>query len=155
MDDTNDDELFLDAVNTVVRGAPAGIGDDPQLRFVLFTRLPTVATAAMDRIIGLVGETFGSARPIYNKNHVALGTTGRNFCGFHPPKNASHGHARVRAPAETRDDLVQLFEETGLYVRPFQRKQITLKLALADIEAHKTQVLKLLRDCEADSHQSE
>jgi hypothetical protein len=115
----------------------------------------SAAMAAMDRIIGLVGETFGNARPTYNKNHIALGTTGRNFCWFHPPKNASHCHIRVRAPAEKRDDLVRLFEETGLYVRPFQRKQITLKLALADIEAHKTLLLKLLRDCEADSHQSE
>jgi hypothetical protein len=115
-------------------------------------RASSAALASMDRIIKLVEEAFGVARPKYNTNHVALGTTGRNFCWFHPPKTASHCHVRVRAPADTRDDLVRTFEETGLYVRPFQRKQITLKLAVDDIATHIELIKTLLRECELDSH---
>lgn len=118
-------------------------------------RASPAAMAAMDRLIGLVGEAFGNARPTYNKNHIALGTSGRNFCWFHPPKTASHCHVRVRVPADSRDDLVRLFEDTGLYVRPFQRKQITLKLAVDDIETHKPLLLKLLKECEVDSQGAE
>jgi hypothetical protein len=131
------------------------VAGDPVDRKYWERRGSPAAMAAMDRVIGLVGESFGSARPTYNKNHVALGTVGRNFCWFHPPKAASHCHVRVRAPADTRDDLVRTFEETGLYVRPFQRKQITLKLALDDIETHRALLLRLLRDCEKDSQQAD
>ncbi len=55
--------------------------------------------------------------------------SGRNFCWLHLPKEASHGHLRVKADPETREVEIQAFEDTSLYVRPFQRAQITLKLA--------------------------
>lgn len=113
------------------------------------------ALEAMDRLISLVGSHLGAPRVTYNKNHVAMGTTGRNFCWFHPPKASSHCHVRVRVDPDAREERIRLLEETGLYVRPFQRELVTLKLATRDIEAHQALLLDLLRHCAAAAQVAE
>jgi len=113
------------------------------------------ALAALDATIGLVNTDIAPARVTYNKNHVALGTSGRNFCWLHPPKEASHCHVRVKTDPDKREEQMKAFEETSLYVRAFQRKQITLKLSVKDIEIHRALVLNLFRQCEAVSRGSD
>lgn len=118
-------------------------------------RSSPAALEALDTIVGLVGSEITAPRVTYNKNHVALGTSGRNFCWFHPPKEASHCHTRVRVGAEDRDDQIRQFEETSLYVRPFQRELITLKLARKDIDAHRPLIASLLRRADVLSRDAE
>jgi len=113
------------------------------------------ALAALDAIIALVNSDIAPARVTYNKNHIALGTSGRNFCWLHPPKEASHCHLRVKTDPDKREQQIKAFEETSLYVRAFQRKQITLKLSVKDIEKHRALVLDLFRQCEAVSRGSD
>lgn len=109
------------------------------------------ALQSFDRIVELVATAIEEPRVTYNKNHIAMGISGRNFCWFHPPKAASHCHIRVRTIADRREEQIRQFEETSLYVRPFQRELITLKLSLKDIETHRELVLGLLRSCAAAS----
>lgn len=119
------------------------------------SRASTSALQAMDEIIRLVEASLGPPRVTYNKNHVALGLIGRNFCWFHPPKTASHCHVRVRVDPEARDERIRLLEETGLYVRPFQRELVTLKLATRDIEVHRGLLLDLFRHCAQNAQDDE
>jgi len=107
--------------------------------------------AALDRILSLVQSSISPPRVTYNKNHIALGTTGVNFCWFHPPKEAGHCHLRVRARAESRDEIIKKFSETGLYVRPFQAELITFKLAVADVDRYRSLIEETFRICEAQS----
>jgi len=109
---------------------------------------------ALDAIAGLIGKEIAPTRITYNKGHVALGTSGRNFCWFHPPRDASHCHTRVLTDPTLREDQIRAFEETGLYVRPFQRRLITLKLAPKDIDIHRAMILDLLRKSEEYSRKS-
>jgi hypothetical protein len=111
-------------------------------------RASAEALRALDAVVALVNAEIGPARVTYNKGHVALGTTGRNFCWFHPPRSASHCHVRVRTSADEREAQMASFDDTGLYVRAFQRELVTLKLAVRDMEAHREQLLVLLRRCE-------
>ncbi|MBL8340219.1 MAG: hypothetical protein JNL30_02030 [Rubrivivax sp.] len=113
------------------------------------------ALRALDAVVAIVGSEIASARVTYNKGHVALGTSGRNFCWFHPPRAAAHCHVRVRTSADLREEQMAAFEDTGLYVRAFQRELITLKLAMRDIEAHREQLVALLTRCEALSRGSD
>jgi len=113
------------------------------------------ALESMGRLIELVGANLGAPRVTYNKNHVAIGTTGRNFCWLPPPKTTSHCHVRVRVDPDVREERIRLLEETGLYVRPFQRELVTLKLATRDIEAHQALLLDLLRHCAAAAQVAE
>lgn len=103
---------------------------------------------ALDAFVALVQSEIAPTRVTYNKGHVALGTSGRNFCWFHPPRAAPHCHLRLLTDPEKRDAQVRSLEGTGLYVRPFQRRQITLKLSIKDVEFHKGLLLDLLRSCE-------
>ncbi len=107
--------------------------------------------AVLDKIVALIQTSISSPRVTYNKNHIALGTTGVNFCWFHPPKEAGHCHLRVRARAESRDEIIKKFAETGLYVRPFQAELITFKLAVADVDRYRPLIEETFRICEAQS----
>jgi hypothetical protein len=112
-------------------------------------RASAASLQALDAIVAVVNAEIAPARVTYNKGHVALGTSGRNFCWFHPPREAPHCHMRVRTSADSREEQMRVFDDTGLYVRAFQRELITLKLAARDIEAHRDQLVVLLRRCEA------
>jgi hypothetical protein len=117
-------------------------------------RASPAALAALDTINALVNTEIAPVHVTYNKNHIALGTSGRNFCWLHPPKEASHCHLRVKTDPDKREEEMKAFEETSLYVRAFQRAQITLKLSVNDIEKHHALVLDLFRQCEAVSRGS-
>jgi hypothetical protein len=112
-------------------------------------RASAASLQALDAVIALVAKEIAPPRVTYNKNHVAMGTSGRNFCWFHPPREASHCHLRVRTDADTREEQIRAFEDTSLYVRPFQREQITFKLVANDLEIHRELILPLLQSCEA------
>lgn len=112
-------------------------------------RASAEALRTSDALVALVSAEIAPARVTYNKGHIALGTSGRNFCWFHPPRSASHCHVRVRTSADEREAQIAGFDDTGLYVRAFQRELITLKLAARDLDAHRGQLVALLRRCEA------
>ena len=114
-------------------------------------RASAASLSVVDRLVSLVQSTIGAPRLTYNKNHIALGTTGYNFCWFHPPKEASHCHLRVRTDADARDTLIRLFDDTGLYVRPFQRELITIKLTSNDVDTHTALITDVFRQCELTS----
>jgi hypothetical protein len=112
-------------------------------------RASKASLQVMDDLVKMIGKEIAMPRVTYNKGHIALGTAGRNFCWFHPPREAKHLHLRVLTDATQRDELVKAFEDTGLYVRPYQRRQITLKLLHQDLELHRAELVKLFRACEA------
>lgn len=118
-------------------------------------RASSGSLAALDKIVALVQSTTSPPRVTYNKNHIALGTTGVNFCWFHPPKEAGHCHLRVRARADSRDEIIKKFADTGLYVRPFQNELITFKLAVADVERYRPLIEDTLKICEAQSRSAD
>lgn len=108
---------------------------------------------ALDAVVSLVEKEIAATRITYNKGHVALATGGRNFCWFHPRREAIHCHIRVLVEPSLREEQLRTFEETGLYVRPFQRRLITLKLSAKDVEKHRGTVLALFRQSEEYSRQ--
>jgi hypothetical protein len=52
MDEPTQDELFLDAVDTVVLDALARIGDDPRARLAFFERLLAVVQEVLRSMAG-------------------------------------------------------------------------------------------------------
>jgi hypothetical protein len=91
-------------------------------------RASSGALAALDRIVSLVQTTISLPRVTYNRNHIALGTTGVNFCWFilrrkpgMPPPSPCNAPRRVRKSSRSSLTL-------GLYVRPFRAEAITFKL---------------------------
>jgi hypothetical protein len=127
------------------------VGGDQVDRRYWEKRASPASLAVMDKLVAMVQEKLGPARVTCNKNHIALGTTGYNFCWFHPPKEAAHCHIRVRVEGNSRDELIRKFADTGLYVRPFQRELITIKLTQKDLELYDSLIEDVFRACETES----
>ena len=63
--------------------------------------------AVVDAIRGLIPTTKGEPRITYNKHHIALGTTGYNFCWFNPRKTIAHSHMNVKVGTENRPEITK------------------------------------------------
>ena len=61
--------------------------------------------AVLDQVVAMVKQDIAAPRVTWNKNHVALGTSGYNFCWFYPGKSTPHCNTRVRTEAENREEL--------------------------------------------------
>ncbi len=56
--------------------------------------------AVMDKFVAALRTENIEPRLTYNRHHVAMGTSGYNFCWFHPRKLAGHCHIEVRVTSE-------------------------------------------------------
>lgn len=107
-------------------------------------RANTSSLAVVDKLVGLVQSADTKPRVTYNKYHIALGTTGYNFCWFHPRKEASHCLLDIRVGADGRDDIVGNLEDAGLHAKLLKTHLITVKLTLKDLEANAQLVTEVL-----------
>jgi hypothetical protein len=94
--------------------------------------------AVVDRIVAMVPTTNGPPRVTYNKFHIAVGTTGYNFCWFHPRRSASHCHVEMRVGNETRDAIVEKLEEAGISAGLSRRNSIKLKVTTKELDENET-----------------
>ena len=110
--------------------------------------------AVLDQVVAMVKQDIAAPRVTWNKNHVALGTSGYNFCWFHPRKSTPHCHTRVRTGAENREELLRQLDEAGVGATPFQGEVITIKLSRKHLEDNLAAVLAVFRHCEERSRTS-
>ena len=104
-----------------------------------------------DQIVGMIPSQNGGPRVTYNRGHIAVGTSGYNFCWFHPRKSA-HCHVQLKPGDEHRDEALRRFEEAGIPAAPHRRHSIKFKLNLKDIEIGGDAVRDILLQCEQFSH---
>ena len=110
--------------------------------------------AVLDQVVAMVKQDIAAPRVTWNKNHVALGTSGYNFCWFHPGKSTPHCHTRVRTGGENREELLRQLDEAGVGATPFQGEVITVKLSRKHLEDNRAAVLAVFRHCEERSRTS-
>ena len=107
--------------------------------------------AVLDQVVAMVERDIAPTRVTWNKNHVALGTSGYNFCWFHPRKSTPHCHLRVRTGAEQREVLLRQLDEGGVGGTPFQDELITIKLSRKHLEGSRAVVLAVFKHSEERS----
>jgi hypothetical protein len=107
--------------------------------------------AVLDQVITMIEREIAPARVTWNKNHVALGTSGYKFCWFHPRKSTPHCHLRVRTGAENREALLRQLDEAGVGATPFQDDVVTIKLSRKHLEDSRAAILGVFRYCEGRS----
>jgi hypothetical protein len=76
-------------------------------------RANPMSLTVADGIISMIPCTNGTPRITYNRGHIAVGTTGYNFCWLHPRKSV-HCHVQVRPGNENRDEVIKQLEEAGI-----------------------------------------
>ena len=118
-------------------------------------RAGAASLAVLDAVVAMVEKEMGPTRVTYNKNHIALGTSGFNFCWFHPRKSTPHCHMRLRTGGEKREEILRLLEDSGVSDTPFQSELITIKLLKKHLDDGREAVLFALRHCEQRSRSSQ
>jgi hypothetical protein len=106
------------------------------------------ALAVVDKIITLLPSTRGSPRVTYNKHHIAIGTSGRNFIWLHPRKNASHCHMQLLLDGDERTDWVKKLDDVGIFAGP-RGKEMKMRLSQKELMDNEALIRELLAKVEA------
>jgi hypothetical protein len=97
----------------------------------------------MDAIIALVPKEAGEVKIKYNRQHVALGTSGTNFCWFHPRKGG-HIHLHVKPGEEAREKLIPTLEEKGIECGPHRSDAMKVVLTMKEFEENKDLIREVI-----------
>jgi hypothetical protein len=90
----------------------------------------------MDKAVSFLRASHLEPRVTYNRGHVALGTTGRNFCWFNPRKLAGNSHITFRVTPETRDAVVAILQENGVDASPLRTEHVSFNITAEGLEKH-------------------
>ncbi len=109
--------------------------------------------AVVDAIKALTPTAKGEEPKItYNKHHIAMRTSGYNFCWFHPRKVTTKCHIHLKVGADKRPEMITRLEQAGIEASNLSRNQIILHLNLKDIQEHRDLISDVVRIAEEWSH---
>lgn len=97
----------------------------------------------MDSMISLLQKESDDVRIKYNRHHVAVGTSGNNFCWFHPRKGG-HMHFHVQPGNEARDQFIPRLEEKGIECGPHRANAMKIVLTMKEFEDNKDLINEIL-----------
>lgn len=130
-------------------GEPEDESAEPTDRAYWERKANAESLAVIDAVKALVP---GDAKIAYNKYHIALGTTGYNFCWFHPRKAATHCHMHLKVGVEKRPELLERLNEAGIDAKNQRSNSIRLYLSVKDIQGHRELITDVFRAAEEWSH---
>jgi hypothetical protein len=150
-----EDQLFMNFVK-VLDLAETGEEDEPDIpeditdRKYWDARSNPQSIAVMDSIAEIV-RPIAQPKLTYNKGHIAIGTSGRNFMWCYPRK-ATHLLIRLRVD-DDRDKLIEKFEEQGIESRKGVRPYIArINLTMKELEQNKELLKEAITIAENYSH---
>jgi len=115
-------------------------------------RAKAESLAVVEAVRVLTPTSHGEPRITPNRFHIALGTTGYNFCWFHPRRVAQHCNIHIKVGAERRQQILDRLEGAGIEATNHRRSEISLGLSVKDVEEHKGLVQEVLAVAEELSH---
>jgi hypothetical protein len=110
------------------------------------------ALATVDATVALISSIGSEPKVTYNRTHIAVGTSGYNFCWFYPRKIATHCAVRFKVGPEQRPALMAKLEEASLEAENKGQASIQMFLKPEQIKQHNAPLSELLRVAEQWSH---
>ena len=104
--------------------------------------------AIVDAVRKLTQAAKGEPRITYNKYHVALGTTGYNFCWFYPKKTTLYCPMEMKVGADKREETVRRLEQAGIEASNGKGDLIRLRLSAKDIEKQSELITDIIQRAE-------
>ncbi|MGJ5119428.1 hypothetical protein [Bradyrhizobium oligotrophicum] len=105
--------------------------------------------AVMDKILASLKSTLVSQRISYNKHHIALGSTGNNFCWFHPRKTVGFCHLEFKLTPETRDDQLSTLQKAGIDASARSTDRVSFSISNKTVDERLSSIVEALRQAEA------
>jgi hypothetical protein len=91
----------------------------------------------LDKVVALLKQANIDPRLTYNRGHIALGTSGRNFCWFYLRiKLAGNSHIEFRLTPETRDAVIGMLQESGVGASPVRTDLVGFNITAEGLEKH-------------------
>ena len=101
-----------------------------------------------DDIIEVITPIITDLRITYNKNHLALGTTGNNFAWYHPRKG-SHIHFDIKIESEDINEWITKLEEAGIESRLRSNgKLISIVITSKEVKENVEIIIELYKKAE-------
>jgi len=92
----------------------------------------------------------GQPKITYNRHHIALGTTGYNFCWFHPRK--ANCQIDINVSADKRQSVIDRLAGAGIEASLHSWGAIGLHLRTKEIQEHRELITDVIRGAEEYSH---
>lgn len=151
----HNENLFLNFVKVLDIAEPIEDEDqgpiEPTDRKYWEERSNIKSLSLMDEIISIIKGISPDTRVTYNKNHVAVGTSGTNFCWFHPRKVA-HIHFNLKYTGENRENIISRLTELGIESRARSNGQeISVMLTAKELTESREYFTEILSECEKKS----
>lgn len=104
---------------------------------------------SVDFVASLLRNSGFSPRVTYNRHHIALGTTGYNFCWFSPRAVANHCRIELRLRSgERRDAVLASLGNAGIDASPRQADSLTFNTTSATLEEHSATMGEVFKSAE-------
>ncbi len=145
-----EDKLCLNFVRVLDVMEEGEEEEEPVDRKYWETRVSKKSLDLMDALIKVIPKELGDLRIKYNRTHVALGATGRNFCWFHPRKGA-HIHFEIKPGSESRDQYVGKLEEKGIECGPRRSESMKIVITMKEFEENKDLIQEIMLAAEQRS----
>jgi hypothetical protein len=142
---------FTRVLDTYEFGAEPGDDEppgEPADRAYWEKRATRESLGVVDAFMSLIPTARGAPRVTYNRGHIALGTSGYNFCWLHPRRASPHCHLHVKVPPDQRPALLESLEATGIDAANRGRTSIRLRLSAKEINEHRAPLEELMRVAE-------
>jgi hypothetical protein len=103
--------------------------------------------AIIDKIAAALRQEGFDPRLTYNRSHVALGTTGYNFCWFYPRK-LGNCHIESRFQSDARDAALADLQQAGIDASPVRTDHISIGVNASVLDAHLPLITDVLKRAE-------
>jgi hypothetical protein len=100
----------------------------------------------MDKIVSLLRSAGIEPRLTYNRYHIAMGTTGYNFCWFHPRKK--YCSVAIRVNDEIRDSIVSNLQSRGIDASPKRTHSVTFNITQKGLGENSEAIVDALKEAE-------
>jgi hypothetical protein len=103
--------------------------------------------AVMDKLVSLLRNDNMNPRLTYNRYHIAVGTTGYNFCWI-TPRKSQYCHVDIRVSGEERDLTLSSMQKSGIDASPRRTKNITFGITSNELDEHSAIILDAFKRAE-------
>jgi hypothetical protein len=105
--------------------------------------------AVMDKILAALKSTSMKERVSYNKHHIALGSTGNNFCWFHPRKTIGFCHIEFKLTPETREEMLSSLQKGGIDASARSTDRISFSISNKTVDERLGSIAEALKQAES------
>jgi hypothetical protein len=138
----------LDVAEEIVEGSDPVEAAEETDRAYWERRRDPGSLSVMDKIVQALKATEIEQKLAYNKHHIALGSTGNNYCWFHPRKTPGFCHVEFKLTPDTRDPALAAMQTGGIDASSRGATRISFSITDKALDEHLGTIVEELKKAE-------